>query len=100
PVRRLSKGEIGTGYFTRGQQQLLVSWSPVGLYGWGVLVEMPTAAISASVWSFEQHLVILGLMFVALALVFGYLLASLYNTAEIGNRFLELSNDNFCIAGP
>ena len=98
PVRRVTAGQAGTDFFKRGDEMLLISYSPVKSTGWGVLSELPATAVNAEAWDFERHLVVLSVAIIALALLFGGALAYFYRKLQVGNRFMELSNDPFGVA--
>ncbi|HXO39294.1 MAG TPA: response regulator [Candidatus Acidoferrum sp.] len=98
PVRRVTAGQAGTDFFKRGDETLLISYSPVKSTGWGVLSELPATAVTAAAWDFERYLVVLSVAIIALALLFGGVFAYLYQKVELGNRFMELSRDPFGVA--
>jgi PAS domain S-box-containing protein len=98
PVRRATAGEAGTGYFKRGNETLLISYSPVKSTGWSVLSELPATAVAAATWDFERLLAVLGGLFISLALMFGGALAYFHRKLQVGNRFMELSSDPFGVA--
>ncbi len=98
PVRRLKIGETGSGLFQRGGNELMVAYAPIPSLGWGMLVELPTGALASDVWEFERRIVLFGLVFFGLALIFGSILGGVYRRLETGNRFLDLSIDMFCTA--
>lgn len=98
PVRRVTAGQAGSGYFKREDKTLLISYSPVKSTGWGVLSELPATAVSAATWDFERLLAVLGGLFISLALVFGGALAYFHRKLQVGNRFMELSSDPFGVA--
>jgi PAS domain S-box-containing protein len=98
PVRRATAGQAGSGYFKRGDETLLISYSPVKSTGWGVLSELPATAVSTATWDFERLLAVLGGLFISLALMFGGALAYFYRKLQVGNRFMELSSDPFGVA--
>ncbi|HEV7674496.1 MAG TPA: response regulator, partial [Candidatus Angelobacter sp.] len=88
----------GTGYFKRGNETLLISYSPVKSTGWSVLSELPATAVAAATWDFERLLAVLGGLFISLALMFGGALAYFHRKLQVGNRFMELSSDPFGVA--
>ena len=99
PVKRARAGLAGNGTFARDDTMFFVGYEPLPQYGWGVLVEQPSAAIHEGIWVVERRVWFLGLMFLALGLVASNFMGSLYSQLDTGNRFLDLSIDMFCTAG-
>lgn len=99
PVKRTRAGLAGNGTFARDGTIFFVSYEPLPQYGWGVLVEQPSAAIHQGIWVVERRVWLLGLMFLAVGLVVSTFMGSLYSQLDTGNRFLDLSIDMFCTAG-
>jgi len=97
PVEQVRRGQSGNGTFVRDGKSVFTRYDPVPRYGWGVLVEQPSAVLHQSSRAVERRLWLLGL-----ALLFGVILVSafmglLYSELEVGNRFVHLSTDLFCI---
>ncbi|MGA8540621.1 MAG: PAS domain S-box protein, partial [Terriglobales bacterium] len=99
PTKRLQAGGGGNGTFARNGAMFFAGYEPLRQYGWGVLVEQPSAAIHQGIWAVERRVWFLGLMFLALGLAVSAFMGSLYSQLDTGNRFLDLSVDMFCTAG-
>jgi PAS domain S-box-containing protein len=99
PVKQVRAGNAGNGTFGRDGDTFFTRYEPVRQYGWGVLVEQPTAAMQHGVRAVEQRVWLLGLVFLGLGLALSAFMGSLYSELETGNRFINLSVDMFCIAG-
>ena len=78
PVRRLLDGKAGTGVFWRGKEKLLVAYEPIPAVGWGILAEESATSALNTTQRAEVRLVVFGLMFVALTMCCGVLLALLF----------------------
>jgi len=98
-VRYVLRGENGSGIFNQDNQQYFVSYEPVGLYGWGILVEQPEEILKAGAWAVERRMWILGAVLLALAAGLAAFVSSLYRRLEMGNRFINLSVDMFAVIG-
>jgi PAS domain S-box-containing protein len=99
PVKQVRARNVGNGTFGRDGITFFTRYEPVGQYGWGVLVEEPSADLQRNVRAVEQRVWLLGLVFLGLGLVLSAFMRVLYSELEIGNRFINLSVDMFCIAG-
>ena len=99
PVQLLRAGNAGNGTFSRGGNMFFTRYEPIRGYGWGVLVEKPSALLQQSTWAIQRRVWILGLIFFCIGAGLGSFMASLYSQLEIGTQFLDLSIDMFCIAG-
>ncbi|GEM_PF-356683 len=99
PVRQMLAGKVGHGEFVREGSTFFAEYEPLHLYGWGILVEQPAAVLQQHVWAIERRVWLLGLVFMVVGLGLSTLMGSLYSELEIGNRFIDLSVDMFCIAG-
>jgi PAS domain S-box-containing protein len=99
PVRRMKADSAGYGTFVRDGDRLFARYEPLHPYGWGVLVEQPSAVLQQGVSAVERRVWLLGLAFVVVGLGVSAFMGSLYSRLEIGNRFIDLSVDMFCIAG-
>jgi PAS domain S-box-containing protein len=99
PVKQLRSAKAGQGTFVRDGNNFFTRYEPIQPYGWGVLVEQPSAALQQGVWAIERQVWLLGLVFVGVGLVVSTFMGSLYSRLETGNRFINLSVDMFCIAG-
>jgi len=99
PVQRLQSGAAGSGTFTRNGVSMFSSYEPVPGYGWGIIVEQPSARLQEGIKSVERRVWLLGLLFLAVGLGLSAFMRSLYSQLETGNRFMNLSLDMFCIAG-
>jgi len=99
PVKQTRAGLAGNGTFGRDGTTFFVGFEPLLQYGWGVLVEQPSAAVHQGIWVVERRVWFLGLMFLAVGLVVSAFMGSLYAQLDTGNRFLDLSIDMFCTAG-
>ncbi len=99
PVKLLQDGKPGSGAFVRGGETLFAGYQPVNGYGWGVLVEQPLSPLHESVWAVGRRVWLLALVFALVGLGVSTFMASLYSRLEMGNQFIDLSIDMFCIAG-
>ena len=99
PVKQLQASQSGQGTFVRDGNSFFARYEPVRPYGWGVLVEQPSAALHQGVRAIERRVWLFALVFVGAGLVVSTLMGSLYSRLETGNRFIDLSIDMFCIAG-
>ena len=99
PVKQVRARNAGNGTFGRDGITFFTRYEPVGQYGWGVLVEEPSADLQRNVRAVEQRVWLLGLVFLGLGLSLSAFMRALYSELEIGNRFIDLSVDMFCIAG-
>src|ERR1017187_6059103 len=55
PVKRARAGLAGNGTFARDDTMFFVGYEPLPQYGWGVLVEQPSAAIHEGIWVVERR---------------------------------------------
>src|ERR1700690_4174804 len=99
PVRQLQADQAGQGTFVRDGKSFFTRYEPVRQYGWGVLVEQPAAGLQQAILAVQRRVWLLGLVFVVVGLGVSTFMGSLYSRLEIGNRFINLSVDMFCIAG-
>jgi len=80
-------------------EELIVSYSPMPRLNWGVLIEIPVAAIRVSLWNYERILGAVGLFIIGLAVAGGGGVASLYRRLrdrEHYNRLIvERAQDAF-----
>ncbi|MBI4463071.1 MAG: response regulator [Acidobacteria bacterium] len=82
PVRRALAGQSSSGVFRPAQKDLFVASVPIARFRWGVIVELPVAAALEGIRATERQMLVVGLFFVVLALVFGALLATLYQQLD------------------
>ncbi len=99
PVKLLLGGRSGSGIFTRDGTRFFAGYQPIEVWGWGVLVEKPAAALEQSLWAVERGVWLLGFVFLVLGLGVSTFMGWLYSQFDKGNRFIELSMDMFCVAG-
>jgi len=99
PVEQMRTGQAGNGMFVRDGNTFFAGYKPVRQYGWGILVEKPSAVLQGGIWDVERRVWLLGLVFLAVGLGVSTFMGSLYSQLETGNRFINLSVDMFCIAG-
>jgi signal transduction histidine kinase len=79
----------GTRITTAGGDRI-VSYSPINVGGWGVMIELPVAVVRSSFWVYERGVAILGGIMLALGLVLGFLVARLYKRLrESTARYLQ-----------
>src|SRR5580704_14386241 len=97
PVKRMQTGHSGYGIFTRDGTSFASGYEPVPQYGWGVLVEQPASVLDRGIRLVERQVWLLGFAFLLVGLVVSAFMASLYSELEIGNRYINLSTDLFCI---
>ncbi len=99
PVRQLRTARAGQGTFVRDGKSFFTRYEPVRQYGWGILVEQPSAVLQQGVFAVQRRVWLLGFVFAVVGLAVSTFMGSLYSRLEIGNRFIDLSVDMFCIAG-
>jgi PAS domain S-box-containing protein len=99
PVRQLRLGAAGYGNFVLDGTPMFAHYEPVPGYGWGIIVDQPSAVLQESAQAVERRVWLLGLIFLAVGLGLSAFMRSLYEQLETGNRFVNLSLDMFCIAG-
>src|SRR6266446_3081716 len=99
PVRLVRSGQTGNGIFTRNNQLVFTHYEPVAEYGWGLLLEQPSATLQQGVWAVGRRVWLLGALFLVVGFGVSLFMGSLYARLETGNRFIDLSIDMFCIAG-
>ncbi len=99
PMKQVRSGHAGNGIFVLDHKPIFSRYEPVRRYGWGILVEQPAAALQEGVWAVGRRVWLLGVLFLAVGVGLSVLMGSLYRELEIGNRFINLSIDMFCIAG-
>jgi len=97
PVKRMQNGSSGYGLFVRDGDTLAVRYEPVQPYGWGVLVEQSASTLHKSVRLVERRVWLLALAFLFVGLAVSVFMGSLFSELEMGNRFIHLSSDLFCI---
>src|SRR5258707_6003251 len=80
-------------------EELIVSYSPMPRVNWGVLMEIPVAAIRVSLWDYERNLGVVGLIVIGLVVAGGGVVASLHRRLrdrEHYNRLIvERAQDAF-----
>jgi len=99
PVRQLRAAHAGQGTFVRDGKSFFARYEPVRQYGWGILVEQPSAVLQQGIFAVQRRVWLLGFVFAVVGLTVSTFMGSLYSRLEIGNRFINLSVDMFCIAG-
>ena len=99
PVKQLRASQSGQGTFVRNGNSFFARYEPVQPYGWGVLVEQPSAGLQQGVRAIERRVWLFALVFLGVGLILSTFMGSLYSKLETGNRFIDLSVDMFCIAG-
>jgi len=99
PVKQMRTGQAGNGTFVRDAKSFFTRYEPVRQYGWGILVEKPSAVLQQGIFAVERRVWLLGVVFLAVGLGVSTFMGSLYSQLETGNRFINLSVDMFCIAG-
>jgi len=99
PVKQLRTSRSGYGTFVRDGKSFFSTYEPVGQYGWGILVEQPSAVLQQGILAVQRRVWLLGLVFAIVGLGVSTFMGSLYSRLETGNRFINLSVDMFCIAG-
>ncbi|HXA84563.1 MAG TPA: response regulator [Candidatus Dormibacteraeota bacterium] len=71
-------------------EELIVSYSPMPNLDWGVLIEIPVAAIRVSLWDYERKLAGLGLFIIGLVVAGGGGVASLYRKLRDREHYSRL----------
>ena len=99
PVKQMRTGQAGNGMFVRDGNTFFAGYKPVRQYGWGILVEKPSAVLQQGIFAVEQRVWLLAVVFLVVGLGVSTFMGSLYSQLETGNRFINLSLDMFCIAG-
>jgi PAS domain S-box-containing protein len=99
PVRQLRTAHAGQGTFARDGKSFFTRYEPVRQYGWGVLVEQPSSVLQQGIMAVQRRVWLLGFVFVVVGLGVSTFMGSLYSRLDIGNRFIDLSVDMFCVAG-
>ena len=97
PVKQMRTGQSGTGTFVRAGKSFFTRYEPVPQYGWGILVEQPSAVLRQAVRAVQRRVWLRGLMLLGVGLGLSVFMGSLYSELEMGNRFIHLSTDLFCI---
>src|SRR2546430_4269148 len=92
-------GRAGNGIFARNDKLVFTHYEPVTEYGWGILLEQPSATLQQGVWAVGRRVWLLGALFLIVGLGISIFMGSLYAGLGTGNRFIDLSIDMFCIAG-
>jgi PAS domain S-box-containing protein len=99
PVRQLRAAHAGQGTFVRDGKSFFARYEPVRQYGWGVLVEQPSTVLQQGILAVQRRVWLLGFVFVVVGLGVSTFMGSLYSRLDIGNRFIDLSVDMFCVVG-
>jgi PAS domain S-box-containing protein len=99
PVRQMEAGKAGYGTFVRDGSTFFARYEPLHSYGWGILVEQPLAALHQGSYAVEYRVWLLGVVFVVVGLGVSTFMGTIYSQLEVGNRFIDLSVDLFCVAG-
>jgi PAS domain S-box-containing protein len=71
-------------------EELIMSYSPMPRLNWGVLIEIPVAAIRVSLWNYERILGAVGLFIIGLAVAGGGGVASLYRRLRDREHYSRL----------
>jgi PAS domain S-box-containing protein len=71
-------------------EELIMSYSPMPRLNWGVLIEIPVAAIRVSLWDYERKLGAMGLFIIGLAVAGGGGVASLYRRLRDREHYSRL----------
>lgn len=95
PVRRLLDGKAGAEVFWRQDSKFLVAYEPIPAIGWGILAEEPAASALQTTRVAEARLLVFGLMFVALTMGCGVLLASLFRRLRRTEEKLGESGERY-----
>jgi PAS domain S-box-containing protein len=88
-VKQVLAGKDGTEFIHLPNGQALVTRRPLSPLGWGVLVEIPVTEINAAIWKFERPIGFIALVFMALALVIGIVVASLYRRLKASEQHIR-----------
>jgi PAS domain S-box-containing protein len=80
-------------------EEFILSYSPMPNLNWGVLMDIPVAAVRVSLWDYERKLAVVGLIIIGLAVAGGGFVAYLYRKLrdrEHYNRLIiERAQDAF-----
>ncbi|MCU1257110.1 MAG: sensory transduction histidine kinase [Candidatus Angelobacter sp.] len=71
-------------------EELIVSYSPMPSLNWGVLIEIPVAAIRLTLWDYESKLGAVGLIIIVLAVTAGGFVAYLYRRLRDREHYSRL----------
>jgi len=77
-TERADAGQTGSELLMRDKEQELIGYAPVRRLHWAVLVQVPTSAIRKAIWGYEQSMLLVGFLFVLLAMISGGIVASFY----------------------
>jgi PAS domain S-box-containing protein len=95
PATQLRTGHAGSGTFIRDGKDLFTRYEPVPRFGWGVIVEKPSAVLQQGIWAVEKRICFLGLVFLAVGLGLSIFMGSLYarqlESEERYRKLFELS---------
>jgi len=89
PVRDALAGRDGSLTYVRDGGPLLVTYHPIPMMGWAVLVQVPSKELDKAIWQFEKPLALAGLVFVVVAIVFGNIGAWLYRLLHASEQRLR-----------
>jgi PAS domain S-box-containing protein len=98
-VKQVLAGQDGTEFLSQDGKRVLVSRHPLSSLGWGVLVEIPEREIDNAIWKFERPIGFIALLFLALAIAIGIIIASLYRrlrqSEEHARQIITAATDAF-----
>lgn len=98
-VKQVLAGQDGTEFVWQNGKRVLVTRHPLPSLHWGVLVEIPAIEIDNAFWKAERPLAYIALLFLALSLTVGIVIASLYrklrDSEEQTRQIITTSTDAF-----
>jgi PAS domain S-box-containing protein len=89
-VDQVADRRAGTKVLQVKGEELIMSYSPMPRLNWGVLIEIPVAAVRASLWDYEKKLSAVGLIIIGLAVAGGWFVAHLYRRLRDREHYSRL----------
>jgi len=99
PAHLVQTAGEGNGVFARDGQTFFTRYVPIPQFGWTVLVEQSFLQLQLGSQAVEHRVWFFGVIFLLIGVGVSLLMGWLYSQLEVGNRFINLSVDLFCVAG-